>query len=275
MIITLATMNFRLCHLLREKLTKSGFTIEQIIPGRKPPRGSILVVTTEEEYKEFDGLYEKLVILTSSDILSINKSYSKIMLGIEGKPVWESLIIGVDPGITIGIAIITDGCLRTVLETRDLKEAIDFIISSIKNTPSKMTIIRVGSTGGYRRVLLLNELLNVKPTEVALEVVDELQTTPASCQEAKAGIVEGTLEGVKLKAGKDATAAMEIAFRLGESVKTPETWKVSEGELKEIQMLSRQFSRGVVTISQELAKKVGLGQITIEEAIELQKKQRK
>ena len=203
--------------------------------------------------------------------MSIDKAYSKIILGLEEKRIWESLIIGVDPGLTIGVAIITDGCLRTTLETRERKEAMNFILESIKNNPAKMSIIRVGSTGGYRRVLILNELLNIKPKNVSLEVVDELQTTPTSYQEAKEGIAEGAINGLKIQAGKDATAAMEIAFRIGESVKNPETWKPSEGEIKEIQILSRQYSRGKVTISKVLALKVASGLHTLKEAIEIQK----
>ncbi|NHJ31848.1 MAG: hypothetical protein FK732_03200 [Asgard group archaeon] len=275
MLISLATMDFRLCHLLRERLTLEGFSIEQLQPGDLPSKGSILVVTTEEEIDQKKMSYNNMVILSKIETLNLDKAYSKIMLGIEGKMIWESLIIGVDPGITIGIAVITDGCLRSTLETRDIKEAINFITLTLKNLPSKMAIIRLGSTGGYRQVLILNELLNVKPKFVSLEVVDELRTTPDSCQEAKEGLSEGVKVGMKIPGGKDATAAMEIAFRLGESVKNPETWETSEGELKEIQILSRQYSRGDVTISRDLAKKVASGRLTLEEAISIQKAEKR
>ncbi|MFW9922440.1 MAG: hypothetical protein ACFFDW_04030, partial [Candidatus Thorarchaeota archaeon] len=190
---------------------------------------------------------------------------------IDGKKIWESLIIGVDPGITIGVALITDGCVRSTLETREIREAVNYIISSLNNTPSKMSIIRVGSTGGYRRILLLNELLNIKPQEVTLEVVDELQTTPSSYQQAKNGLCENTRKGIELEGGKNATAAMQIAFRLGEEVTNPAELEISEGELKEIQILSRQYSHGTVTISRDLAKKVASGLISIYEAIQTQK----
>jgi hypothetical protein len=275
MLISLATMNFKLCHLLREKLSRGGFRVEQILFGEKPSKGSIIVVTTEADIQQQTHNYKNLVILSTNEVLNVDRAYSKIVLSVEGKKIWESLIIGIDPGLTIGIAIITDGCLRTAFETRDRKEAIDFILHSIENNPAKMAIIRVGSTGGYRRVLILNELLNVKPKNVTLETVDELQTTPFSSQDAKDGILEGAKNGVKINAGKDATAAMEIAFRLGESVKHPETWKTSEGELKEIQILSRQYSRGKVTISLDLAKKVASGLLTLEEAIAIQKSENK
>jgi hypothetical protein len=275
MLISLATMNFRLCHLLREKLTQEGFSIEHIQPGDLPSKDSILVVTTEEENNLKKMSYSNMVLLSKIETLNIDKAYSKIMLGIEGKKIWESLIIGVDPGITIGIAVITDSCLRSTLETRDLKKAVNFIILTVKNMPAKMSLIRVGSTGGYRQVLILNELLNVKPKYVELEVVDELQTTPDSSQEAKEVLTEGVREGMKIPGGKDATAAMEIAFRLGESVKNPETCETSDGELKEIQVLSRQYSKGDVTISRDLAKKVASGRLSIEEAISIQKTEKK
>ncbi|NHJ38551.1 MAG: pre-16S rRNA-processing nuclease YqgF [Asgard group archaeon] len=275
MLISLATMNFRLCHLLREKLTKGGFRIEQIIPGEPASKGSILVISTEEEVGDEEFNYERFVVLSKNEVLNVDKAYLKIMLSLEDKRIWESLIIGIDPGLTIGVAIITDGCLRTALETRDKKEALNFVMKAIENNPAKMAIIRVGSTGGYRRVLILNELLNIKPKNVTIEIVDELQTTPSSYQEAKDGLAEGAIGNLKIKAGKNATAAMEIAFRIGESVKSPETWVPSEGELKEIQILSRQYSKGKVTISKNLAIRVATGLITLNEAIELQKSENK
>ncbi len=64
---------------------------------------------------------------------------------------------------------------------------------------------------------------------------------------------------------------MEIAFRIGESINTPENVRVTEGELKEIQNLSRQYSKDNVTISRDLAEKVAMGLLSIEEAIEIKK----
>jgi len=273
MLISLATMNFRLCHLLREKLSQKGFSIEQLQPGDPPSKDSILIVTTEEESNKKNLTYSNMIVLSKVETLNLDNS--KIMLGIEGKKIWESLIIGVDPGLTIGVAVITDGCLQSTLETRNIKEAVNFIVLTIKNLAAKMAIIRIGSTGGYRQVLILNELLNVKPEHVDLEVVDELHTTPERGQEANEIFLEGVKEGMKIPKGKDATAAMEIAFRLGESVKEPETWETSDGELKEIQVLSRQYSRGDITISRELAIKVASGRLTIEEAISIQKSENK
>ena len=275
MLISLATMDFRLCHLLREKLSQKGFSIEQLQPGDPPSKDSILIVTTEEESNQKNLTYSNMVVLSKVETLNLDKAYSKIMLGIEGKKIWESLIIGVDPGLTIGVAVITDGCLQSTLETRNIKETVNFILLTLKNLPAKMAIIRIGSTGGYRQILILNELLNVKPEHVDLEVVDELHTTPERGQEANEIFLESVKEGMKIPGGKDATAAMQIAFRLGESVKEPETCETSDGELKEIQVLSRQYSRGDVTISRELAIKVASGRLTLEEAISIQKSENK
>ncbi|MHA1557032.1 MAG: hypothetical protein ACTSPM_08885 [Candidatus Heimdallarchaeota archaeon] len=272
MLISLATMDFRLCHILRERLNKGGFSVEHISPGDQPSEGSIVVVTTEREETINPTNYPRKVVLTRSEVGNVNLAISKITLGLEGKHIWESVVVGVDPGLTIGVAVITDGCLRATLETRVIKEAVNYVITSLKNTPAKMAIIRLGSTGGYRRVLLMNELLQAKPNDVDLEIVDELETTPINSEDAKEALKNGTRGDIEIEGGKDATAAMEIAFRLGESVKCPEKWVVSEGELKEIQVLSRQFSKGDITITKELARKVACGVISIEEAILLQKK---
>ena len=146
MLVSLATMDFRLSFLLQEKLALRGIATEQIVPGKPAARNSVLVVTTEEEFKNNTLIYEKLVVLSRSEVMNISKAITKVLLGLEGKRLWESLIIGVDPGRTIGVAIITDGCLRGVLETREINEAIDYIFLTIKNNPAKMVIIRIGST---------------------------------------------------------------------------------------------------------------------------------
>ena len=191
MLISIATMDFRLTHLLREKLIKEGFLVEHISPGDKPSKGSILVITTEQEEFKKSTHYSEKVVLSKMETQNINRAHSNIILGIGWNRIWESLIIGVDPGLTIGIAVVTDGCLRSTLETRDIKEAVDFVMHILGHTPAKMSIIRVGSTGGYRRILVLNELLNVKPNDVAMEVVDELQTTPTTQQDALNDILNG------------------------------------------------------------------------------------
>ena len=275
LLISLATMDFRLCHLLRERLTKGGFSVEHISPGDQPSEGSIVVVTTEREETIKPTTYPQKVVLTRVETGNIDLAISTIILGLEGNRIWDSVIVGVDPGMTIGVAVIADGCVRATLETRSIKEAVNYVITSIKTTPAKMALIRLGSTGGYRRVLLMNELLHAKPNDVDLEVVDELETTPMNSETAKAALKNGARDGVEIKGGKDATAAMEIAFRLGESVNCVEKWLVSDGELKQIQILSRQFSKGDVTVTKELARKVASGVISIEEAILLQKKDKK
>ncbi len=275
LLISLATMDFRLCHLLRERLTKGGFSVEHISPGDQPSEGSIVVVTTEREETIKPTTYPQKVVLTRVETGNIDFAISTIILGLEGKRIWDSVIVGVDPGMTIGVAVIADGCVRATLETRSIKEAVNYVITSIKTTPAKMALIRLGSTGGYRRVLLMNELLHAKPNDVDLEVVDELETTPMNSETAKAALKNGARDGVEIKGGKDATAAMEIAFRLGESVNCVEKWEVSDGELKQIQILSRQFSKGDVTVTKVLARKVASGVISIEEAILLQKKDKK
>ncbi len=274
LLISLATMDFRLCHLLSERLKKGGFLVEHISPSDRPSKGSIIVVTTEMEEKIKATNYPQKIVLSMVETGNINLAISKITLGLEGKHIWQSVIVGVDPGLTIGVAVIADGCLRATLETRVIKEAVNYVITSIKNTPAKMALIRLGSTGGYRRILLMNELLNAKPNDVDLEVVDELETTPMNNETAKTALKNGTRLGIDISGGKDATAAMEIAFRYGESVQCIEKLEVSDGELKEIQVLSRQYSKGDVTITKELATKVACGLISIEEAILCQKKER-
>jgi hypothetical protein len=63
-------------------------------------------------------------------------------------------------------------------------------------------------------------------------------------------------------------AAVRIATLSGRQVWEMTEIDISEGELRDIQRISRNKSNGRVTIPTELARKVAKGEVTIEQAIE-------
>ena len=125
-------------------------------------------------------------------------------------------------------------------------KAVDFIKSFIKDVCANNIIVRIGD--GAR--LIRNRIINLlRKEKVKIEVVNE----------ASIPCIDD-----------DALAASSIAMTKGIEVKENLSVEPKEGEIKEMQRLSRIKSKNI-TISKELAKKVLMGEMELEEAIERQK----
>jgi hypothetical protein len=169
---------------------------------------------------------------------------------LEGKDTFEKLIIGIDPGKRPGVAVLGDGEILNVHQV-DSPEKVVEILKQIKKTyPNQEILIRIGHGAPTHRNRIINTLFNFG---VPMEMVDESHTTQKTVQ-------------------PDIKAAIDIALGSGIPIKSKLEVKPTEGEIKDIQRISRMESNGAITISKPLAQKVASGEITLEEAIESQKK---
>jgi len=199
------------------------------------------VLTTEEEREQIDF---KDVASTIDEALWLDGGH---------KSAYESMVLGIDPGPTPGFAVVGD---RKVIHSELLRSPEDVLGASKKALDSftaKSVTFRVGTGGGVykaRTLKILQENL-----DIPIEVVDEKSTTPAYA---------GTTST------KDIEAAISIALKGGRILKKKIEVSPTEGEIKNIQRDSRKIS-GNITISKELAERVAKGEITIDEAILVQR----
>jgi hypothetical protein len=200
-----------------------------------------VVLTTEEEREQIDF---KEVASTADEALRIDRGH---------KSAYDGLVLGIDPGPTPGFAVLGDG---KVIHSELLGSPEDVLGASKKAFDSysgKNITFRVGRGGGVykaRTLKILQENL-----DVPIEVVDEKSTTPADTGKAST---------------KDIEAAINIALKQGRILKQKIEVSPTEGEIKNIQKDSREIS-GNITINKKLAEGVAKGEITIEEAIEVQR----
>lgn len=170
-----------------------------------------------------------------------------------GKELYSKVYIGIDPGEQPGIAVVGDDILLQKINVETPENVINVIKRIIKEYPSNETLIRIGHGSPIIRNRIINSLIQL---EIPIEIVDETKTTPQ--QQAK-------------KYDRDTEAAAAIALIRGGKVQKQLPLEPTKGEIKNLQEKSRKLTNGEFTISAKTASKVLRGEISLEEAIKLDK----
>jgi hypothetical protein len=242
-IIAVMTENFSLYYdivklLKQEKLSFLSLSFDDKIP---PNVGVIITDKNERNKFKFDP-----VVVVNNDI---RRAVDEAQKFLSGKDMYSNLIIGIDPGKRPGIAVLGDGEVIQGFQTDSPEGATEIVKQVLELYQAQEIKIRIGHGAPTYRNRIINALFSLK---IPIEIVNETNTT-------------------KKVDWDDIRAAVDIALGSGYLIKSPYQIKPRTGELKNIQRISRLESGGAVTISMELAKKVAIGEITLEKAIELQK----
>ena len=97
---------------------------------------------------------------------------------LEGKESYEKMIIGIDPGEVLGLAVVVDGKVNETENCFSTQEALGKIKDIMENNGiyANTVSIKIGNgVPAYRE--LLEELDSALPPEVILEVVSEAGTS--------------------------------------------------------------------------------------------------
>ena len=249
--IGIYTKNFSLYHDIVRALNEKSIPYVIITSPRKISGGVGVVITSSVEQGEFK---KKCKVVCADTYSNPNMAVDRALELLRGERRFEKLVIGVDPGEYPGIALYGDDCLLNKWNTNSVSEAVEIIKWILAGYNADNRIIRIGHGSSIIRNKIINEIL---PLGVQVEIVDEYKTT-----------------GKKMRTSKDSDAAAKIALLPGKRVREKQVLKVTNGSIKEIQRRSRMLSDGKITISRSNAVKVLEGKITLEEAIEKQKKKR-
>lgn len=167
----------------------------------------------------------------------------------QGKPLYERLVIGIDPGKRPGICICGDGEILRTYHAHMLSKVTDFVRKTLDIYQYRSAVVRIGHGAPTQRNILINSLLDLG---IEIEVVDETSTSEGKC-------------------APDIQAAIHISGSRGKPISKRMPVRPSEGEVRDIQRISRIESKGELTISKALAIKVAKGQLGMPEAINVQK----
>lgn len=228
---------FEILEVLREKgLAFVSLDFEDSVPANVG-----VVISTEREKQQVP--FDVVVVDPDPEV-----AVSRALRALSGQASIGNLCIGVDPGHRPGVAAIGDGAVLARAVAPSPEGVGDVVDRIIREYPCTNLLIRIGNGDRTNRNRIFNTLWD---RGHRLEIVDERNTTTRS-------------------ETPDEDAAVEIAMIPGYRPVKRQPVKPCEGELRNIQRLSRLESNGRLTVSKDLAARVALGELSLGEAIDLQ-----
>jgi hypothetical protein len=171
--VAVATVQGKTYYLIVNALRECDIGFFSIIPGVHVPTRAKLVITTEEEKEKVN--YKKILVFHhESELDSIILEVKKALLG---KETYEKIVIGIDPGEWIGLAVLADDKVIEEGNCYSSRELVNAILKIVKVVNLSVTpvIAKIGNgVPVYKE--LLHDLDEVLPLEISLEVVDEKGT---------------------------------------------------------------------------------------------------
>ena len=136
----------------------------------------------------------------------------KVKCLLRGKDRYRTLILGIDPGVKIGLVILGDNELCKATVFNSVEDLISTVKLALLNMPYERARVRIGN--GEKSARVVNEILNfiekykskeLKEKEIVIELVDETRTynIPA--------VFKGKMGNIP----KDVISALNIAVRRG------------------------------------------------------------
>ena len=241
-VIVVATADFELYHEVVAELRDRGTVFTTIEPGDPLPERARVVVVSPDDVATVDvpADVERVVASGGDDARRAVEEALATLRGGGGRTV-----VGVDPGTRPGIAVLAGDVVVAAFHV-PLAEAVDVIRREVDGEVDPL--VRVGDGARLQGARIVNDL-----DDVPVEVVDETGTTPYL--------------GTGARGMGDVLAAVNIARLDGERVDS-RAIEPTAGELQRIKDESRQRSGGDRTIDEALARRVALGELDVDEALD-------
>jgi hypothetical protein len=174
--VAVATVSGKAYFLIVNKLKERNIPFISLVPGETVPTEVRAVITTDKEKHRIR--HEKILVYDSET--EPDTIVNEAMKILQGKEVYEKIIIGVDPGEVFGLAVIADGKVNETGNCFSIQEALTKISSVIKNVDFSSTAVSIKIGSGVPTYKELTETLDAAlPPEVVLEVVSEAGTNRA------------------------------------------------------------------------------------------------
>ena len=188
---------------LVSEFRRRGLQSISLIPKEVIPFYVKVIITTESERKNVD--FSEILIY--DELIDPSKIVDDAVQLLRGKKDFREIIIGIDPGKRLGLAVLGDGIILKKMELTNIEEKVKEIIRILKETKAEKKTVKIGNgvkAEQKRLFKLLNEEL---PNDVIIESVDE----------------EGTTKNIKKehnhrKDSIDVLSAIKISMRNGHKI---------------------------------------------------------
>lgn len=197
--IALATVSGKAYYLLVRELKRRKVPFLSLKPGDTVPLNVKAVITTGKER----SLVTHPKVLVFDEETGVAEVVNEAIRAVQGKQNYENLVIGVDPGRTIGVAALGDGKLLEALKCSSLDETTNTILTILKRVPAAAKTVKIGNGAPTQTKELLKSLDEALPGDATLEVVCE------------AGTSQLARETTHRREARDTLSALKIAERKG------------------------------------------------------------
>jgi len=247
------TKDFSLYHDVLNVLRKRKIPYVSLVSIDHIPSRIGVILTSHGELHDFK--FSKLIAADIYD--TIDHAVDLALQMLVGKELYSKIYIGIDPGEKPGLAVVGDDILLQKMNVETPEKVLAAVKRFLREYPAIETFIRIGHGSIITRNRIINSLI---PLEVPVEIVDETKTT--SSQQVK-------------RSERDTEAAAAIALISGGKVQRRLPLEPTRGDIRRIQEQSRQYTNGRLSISEKTALKVLKGEISLKEAIDLEKNRKK
>ncbi len=172
--VAVATVSGKAYFLIVAELKERNVPFLSLIPGKAVPTEAKVIITTEEE----KHLINHQKVLVYNNELELGSLVGEATRILQGKEAYERVVIGIDPGKVLGLAVVADGNIIDTENCFSFEEAMDKVESVVKGMNFLSTVISIKIGNGFPecRDKLLDALDHALPPEVVLEVVSEAGT---------------------------------------------------------------------------------------------------
>jgi hypothetical protein len=173
--IAVATVSGKAYYLIVDRLKERNLPFLSVIPNEPIPTEIKVVITTEKEVPQVQ--HEKT--LAYEEGMDLETLINEAVHIAEGREHFQRIVVGVDPGEVLGLAVLADGRVIETANCFSLIETVEKIRSVIRglgaaDIPS--IVVKIGDGVPTIKESLLRALDNELPPKVNLESVSEAGT---------------------------------------------------------------------------------------------------
>ena len=171
--VAVATVEGKTYFLILNQLRERNIPFVSLVPGDTVSAEVKVVITTEKEKHLIK--HEKILIFSGENDLDILINDAEKML--QGKKDYEKVVVGIDPGASIGFVAIADGKVIEESNCFSTKNVIDNINKIVKKVNFSVTsvVVKIGNGVPVYKDLL-EALDDSLPQEIKLQEVNDAGT---------------------------------------------------------------------------------------------------
>lgn len=193
--IAVATVSGKAYYLLVNALRERKLDFLSLTPFENVPLNVKVVITTEAERKNIK--YPNIVVYREDMNPSI--VVDEAIKSIEGKKTFETLVVGLDPGKTFGLAVLTDGKVTKTFTCPTEDETVKTVTDIFRQEREPaVRALKVGNASSTYAGNLLSLFDDALPKDVTIEVVQEAGTTRFSGQTAHKRRLKHVMAAIKI-----------------------------------------------------------------------------